>query len=96
CSQGQTGSAIVTISPTSTVTISGTTTICSGSTTVITFNGAPNATVTYTVNGGTNQTIVLNGLGSATLTTPALISNTIYSLVSVILPGTPLCSQTQT
>ncbi|MFC4511210.1 beta strand repeat-containing protein, partial [Flavobacterium buctense] len=96
CSQGQTGSAIVTISSTSTVTISGTTTICSGSTTVITFNGVPNATVTYTVNGGTNQTIVLNGLGFATLTTPALISNTIYSLVSVTLPGTPPCSQTQT
>ncbi|WP_369698386.1 beta strand repeat-containing protein, partial [Flavobacterium terrisoli] len=93
CTQIQSGSAVITISSPPTATISGTTTICSGSTTVITFNGTPNATVTYTVNGGSNQTIVLNGLGSATLTTPVLTANSFYSLVSATLPGTPPCSQ---
>ncbi|WP_304986240.1 T9SS type B sorting domain-containing protein [Flavobacterium rivulicola] len=94
CSQTQTGSAVITINSAPTATISGTTTICSGSATVITFNGTPNATVTYTVNSGTNQTILLNGLGSATLTTPALTTTTAYDLVQVTLSGTPPCSQT--
>ncbi|MBF6640300.1 hypothetical protein IVB69_02285, partial [Flavobacterium sp. J49] len=96
CSQTQTGSAIITVIALPTATISGTTSVCSGSTTIITFNGTPNATVTYTVNGGTNQTIVLDGTGSAVLTTSALTSNTTYALVSVATSGTPACSQTQT
>jgi gliding motility-associated-like protein len=78
------------------VTISGTTTICSGTTAVITFNGTPNATVTYTVNGGSNQTITLNGIGFATLTSPTLIANASYNLVSVTSTGANPCSQTQT
>ncbi|WP_162127122.1 choice-of-anchor L domain-containing protein [Flavobacterium phycosphaerae] len=52
-----------------TVSISGTISICSGTTTTITFNGTPNADVTYTVDGGPNQTITLNGAGTATLPT---------------------------
>jgi large repetitive protein len=96
CSQPQSGSAVITISSPPTATISGTTTICSGSSTTITFNGTPNATVTYTINGGSNQTILLNGSGTATLNTGALNTNTTYSLVSVSLTGTPPCSQAQT
>ncbi|MFN3969130.1 beta strand repeat-containing protein, partial [Flavobacterium sp.] len=95
CSQNQTGSAVITVNPLPTVTITGTTTICLGTTTTITFNGTPNATVTYTVNGGANQTIVLNGVGSATLTTPSLIANTTYTLVNVTAAGIPACTQTQ-
>ncbi|HQW68515.1 MAG TPA: hypothetical protein PLH25_02525, partial [Flavobacterium sp.] len=96
CSQSQTGSAIITIGSLPTVTISGTTSICSGATTQITFTGTPNATVTYTVDGGSNQTIVLDGTGSAIITTPVLTNNSTYDLVSVSLPGTPLCVQSQT
>lgn len=95
CSQAQTGSALVTISPTPTATISGSTTICSDSTTVINFNGTPNATIAYTVNGGSDQTIVLDGTGVASLITPILITDTTYALVSATLTGTPTCTQTQ-
>ncbi|MGL2964914.1 choice-of-anchor J domain-containing protein [Flavobacterium sp. RSB2_4_14] len=95
CSQLQTGAAIVTVNALPVATISGTTSICSGATAVITFNGTPNATVTYTVDGGSNQTITLDATGAATITTPALSSNSTYTLVSVT-SGTSTCSQAQT
>ncbi|QBZ98929.1 choice-of-anchor J domain-containing protein [Flavobacterium sangjuense] len=76
-----------------TATISGTTTICGGATATITFNGTPNATVTYTVNSGSPQTIVLDGTGIATLTTSALTANATYDLVSATSAGTSTCSQ---
>ncbi|WP_333875877.1 choice-of-anchor L domain-containing protein, partial [Flavobacterium sp.] len=72
------------VNPLPTATISGTTSICSGNNTVITFNGTPNATVTYTVDGSPNQTIVLNGAGTNTVTTPNLTANSTYTLVSVL------------
>ena len=63
---------------------------------MITFSGTPNATITYTVDSGANQTIVLDGTGNATITTPSLTSDSIYSLVSVASAGTLACSQNQT
>jgi gliding motility-associated-like protein len=66
-----------------------------GSSTTISFNGTPNAIVTYTVNSGSNQTISLNGTGTANITTPALTANSTYSLVSVTTAGVPSCSQPQ-
>jgi gliding motility-associated-like protein len=93
CSQTLTGSAVVSISL-PTATISGPVSVCSGSTATITFSGTPDATVTYTVNGGINQTIPLDSSGTASVTTPALISTTTYTLVSVTTSGTPVCSQT--
>jgi gliding motility-associated-like protein len=92
CSQTQTGTAVVTINNPLSVTISGTTSICSGASTIITFNGTPNATVTYTVNGGSNQTIILNGSGTATVNTGSLTANTTYTLVSISLAP---CAQAQ-
>jgi gliding motility-associated-like protein len=68
-----------------TATLSGTTSICTGNTAVITFNGTPNAIVTYNIDNGTNQTITLNAGGSATIPTPALTANSTYTLVSVAL-----------
>jgi gliding motility-associated-like protein len=96
CSQAQTGSATVTVEALPTAAISGTTTICTGSTAVITFNGTPNATVTYTVDGGTNQTIILNASGSATITTAALTANTTFVLLSATSATVTACSQSLT
>jgi gliding motility-associated-like protein len=93
CSQPLNQSVTVTVNPLPTASISGSTTICSGNTAVITFNGTPNATVTYSIDVGSNQTILLNGAGSATLTTPPLTGNSIYNLVSVTAAGTPACNQ---
>jgi gliding motility-associated-like protein len=95
CSQTQTGSAVVTVISLPTATLSGTTAICTGGTAVITFNGTANATVTYTVDGGSNQTIVLDGTGTASITTSALTANSVYTLVSVALNG-GTCSQALT
>ncbi|MFN3753005.1 T9SS type B sorting domain-containing protein [Flavobacterium sp.] len=68
-----------------TATLSGTTSICTGNTATITFNGTPNAMVTYNIDGGANQTTTLNASGSASVTTPVLTSNSTYNLVSVTL-----------
>ncbi|MEO4006059.1 gliding motility-associated C-terminal domain-containing protein [Flavobacterium sp. CAU 1735] len=94
CSQNLTGSATVTIMPLPTATISGTREICSGTATTITFTGTPNAIVTYTVDGGANQIIPLDESGVASLTTPALTTNSVYTLVSVV--GVNTCSQNLT
>jgi hypothetical protein len=83
----------LTVFPAPTATISGTTSICGGTSTVVSFNGTPNATVTYTINGGPNQFITLNAAGGATIATAALTVPTTYSLVSVSTPGPPVCSQ---
>ncbi|WP_284653847.1 choice-of-anchor J domain-containing protein [Flavobacterium terrisoli] len=96
CSQLQTGNALVTVETLPTATISGSTAICEGLTTTITFNGTPNATVTYTVDGGAAQTIVLDASGTATVTTPVLTTDSTYALVSVMASGTLACNQAQT
>ncbi|MEK8178706.1 choice-of-anchor L domain-containing protein, partial [Flavobacterium buctense] len=95
CSQFQSGSAIITVNPLPTASISGTTSICFGDTATITFNGTPNAEVTYNIDSNPNQTIVLSALGSATVVTGPLTASTIYNLVSVENAITT-CSQTQT
>ncbi len=92
CTQLVSGLATVTVTPSPTASILGTTTLCKGTGTNITFNGTPNAVVTYTVNSGTNQTITLSAAGTAVLPTGNLNSITIYTLISVTL-GT--CSQSQ-
>jgi gliding motility-associated-like protein len=68
-----------------TATISGTTSICTGNTALVTFNGTPNAIVTYTVDNSSNQTITLNSSGLASITTPVLTANSTYTLVSATL-----------
>ena len=96
CGQTQTGTATVSVISLPTVTISGPTSpICSNTTTQITFKGTPNAIVDYTVDG-VAATITLDAAGNATLTTPPLLNNSSYDLVSVTLPGSTVCSQPQT
>jgi len=87
--------ATITVNPLPTATISGAATICNGSATSIYFSGTPNATVTFTENGGPNQTTTLNNLGSGTVSTGNLTTNTTYQLVSVSSAGTTACIQTQ-
>jgi gliding motility-associated-like protein len=77
-------------------TISGTADVCFNSAATITFNGTPNAIVTYTVNGGANQTVTLDGSGNATVNTGALTADAIYELVSVELSGAQNCLQSIT
>lgn len=95
CSQNLTDSITVNVMALPTATISGTTAICSGDTATITFNGTPNAVITYTVNGGTNQTVTLDTNGTATVTTSALTAATVYELVSVAA-ATSSCTATVT
>ncbi|WP_286748820.1 choice-of-anchor L domain-containing protein, partial [Flavobacterium sp. 40-81] len=67
CHNTLTGSLTIVYYGLPTATISGATTICSGDTAVLTFNGTPNAVVTYT-NGTTNATVTLDGTGAGSAT----------------------------
>lgn len=70
-----------TIQPTAlSASVSGSTALCAGQSSTIVFNGTPNATLGYQINGGAVQTIVLNGSGSASLSTGALFNSSTYSL----------------
>ncbi|WP_166426955.1 gliding motility-associated C-terminal domain-containing protein [Flavobacterium psychrotolerans] len=93
CSKLLTGSGSITVAvlPLPTADLITASNICLGSDATITFSGTPNATVTYTVNGGSDQSIVLDGAGTAVITT-ALLATTTYALVKVDSFGSPSCS----
>jgi mucin-2 len=96
CTQPATGSVTVTVIPPPTVAIASNTTICTGGTATVTFTGTPNAVVTYTVTGTPgNQTITLNAAGTATIV-GTYTTTTTFTLVSVALSTTPICSQPAT
>ncbi|MFD2891402.1 T9SS type B sorting domain-containing protein [Flavobacterium chuncheonense] len=95
CNQAKNESVTVNVQALPTVTILSNVTICENTSTTISFNGTPNAEVTYTVDGGSNQTITLDASGNASLTTPILTTTSVYALVSVASTGTLVCSQTQ-
>ncbi|MEO6358497.1 MAG: hypothetical protein ABIU77_02960, partial [Ferruginibacter sp.] len=82
----------VTVLPLPAATVSGTTSICSGAGTNITFNGTPNATVTYNINGGSNQTAILNAAGTSIVATGSLSSTATYNLVGI---ASATCSASQ-
>ena len=99
CSQTQTGSAIVTVTPLPTATISGTTTVCQNAASpVITFTGANGTapyTFTYNINGGANQTVSSGAGSTATVNAPTgTVGIFTYNLVSVSSANS--CSQAQT
>jgi len=66
-------------------------TICAGELATLTFNGTPNAIITYTANGAT-LTIPLNDVGFA-FTQLSYSALTVFQLVSASTTGTPGCSQ---
>ena len=67
--------------------------VCIGGTTTLTFNGTPNAIISYSQNNGSNQTVTLNASGTATINTSAIISTTTFQLINAELQVTPSCSQ---
>ncbi len=73
--------------------IGGSTSLCTGGASTITFNGTPNAVISYNINGGATQTLTLNALGNATLNTGILTNTTVFNLLNAFLPATPLCLQ---
>ncbi|OYU84665.1 MAG: hypothetical protein CFE24_05745, partial [Flavobacterium sp. BFFFF2] len=83
CSNVVTGVKTVVVDPLPTATISGTVTLCSGNSSTITFTGTPNAVVTYSIDGGANQTVTLNSSGTASVQSPVLTSNSVYTLVDI-------------
>ncbi len=90
CSQPQSDSMTINVVPIAVASISSSTQVCPGEIAVVTFTGTPNASVLYTVNGGPFQTILLNSSGTATIS-QVYNSTTVYTLVGVIAPGSPVC-----
>lgn len=84
----------LTILPLPTVSISSTTSICYGNSTNVTFNGTPNAEVTYTIDGGSDQFITLNNSGIAMVSTPVLTANSTYTTTNISSPISSSCNQT--
>uniref|UniRef100_UPI0012FCD2E3 IgGFc-binding protein n=2 Tax=Flavobacterium gelidilacus TaxID=206041 RepID=UPI0012FCD2E3 len=95
CTRAVNGSATVTVLPLPTASISANT-ICEGTAGTVTITGTPNATVNYTVDSGSIQTIILNGSGTAVITSPVLTSDSVYCVEEVISATTPACSATLT
>ncbi|UUC46730.1 T9SS type B sorting domain-containing protein [Flavobacterium cerinum] len=95
CTQNLTGNVSITVFQPPTVTLTGDATICSGGTAVLTFNGTPDAVVTYN-NGTTDLSVTLDASGEANVTVGPLTANTTYSLVRIISSGTPACMTSYT
>ncbi|MCW1149219.1 PKD-like domain-containing protein, partial [Flavobacterium lacisediminis] len=70
--------------------------ICEGASGTVIFTATPNTVVTYTVDSGANQTISIGTSGVASLNTPVLTSNSIYTVVNIASSLSPFCSQSQT
>ncbi|MCZ8331910.1 MAG: choice-of-anchor L domain-containing protein, partial [Flavobacterium sp.] len=77
------------VNPLPNAAISQSTSICSGQNATVTFQGTPNATVTYNINGGSNLTTILNSSGDSIILSAVLTSTTVYNLVSVQDPNDP-------
>lgn len=92
CDSSLTESLLITVVPLPVASISGTATLCSGATATVSFNGTPNAVISYSINGGPEQTISLDNSGVATLT-QSYTQTTVVTLVGVTVNGGTSCSQ---
>jgi gliding motility-associated-like protein len=92
CSRTKNDIITIMVNGSPTASISSAAAVCPGSSATVTFNGTPNAIVTYVVDAGANQTITLNVAGSASILISSVTATTSYSLVKVTLGGT--CTQT--
>lgn len=90
CTQPATGTVSITVAPLPVVSVIANSNVCLGQASTITFNGTPNATVTYNINNTGDQTIVLDAAGTATITN-TFTANATVVLVSIQSPGTPSC-----
>jgi len=92
CATTLSGTFQITVINLPTASIQGTTTICEGTTTLVTFQGTPNATISFLDSEGTVRNLNLTTTGSVTFETPILLQNTTYTLTNVTLNSN--CSKT--
>ncbi|MQP23775.1 PKD domain-containing protein, partial [Flavobacterium sp. LMO8] len=64
--------------------------ICEGEEAIFTFNGTPNAIVTYNINSGADQTITLDGTGSEILTLTGLTISTTVNATYMTAASVPI------
>jgi mucin-2 len=96
CAKPLTESVIVLVTPLpiATIQLPIVNPVCAGSTSIITFNGTPNATVTYLING-VLQTILLNNFGTNSITGNYNVTTT-FTLVGIVTSGINPCSNVLT
>lgn len=91
CTDNTSANAVVTINSLLTAAVTGNGPICSGADALFTITGPPSGTVDYTLNG-TPGSVVLNGSGSATVTTTGVTTtqNIVLTNVSNGTCGNPI------
>ena len=82
---------LVTPLPSATIVLPTVNPVCAGISSTITFNGTPNAVVTYQVNGGSPTLITLNNLGTNSISGNYTIT-TIFTLLGIVTSGINPCS----
>lgn len=95
CSRLLAGAVTIAVNSLPTATITSNAPVCSGSSATVTFNGTPNATVSYTA-GSASQNITLNGSGTASVTIPNVTTATTYTLTGVTAAAPNGCTKTLT
>lgn len=92
CEQTLSQSIQITVLPLPVASLSASQTICSGSSANLSVTGTPGAVVSYTINGGPAQTVTLDAAGNGVIA-GTFTADTTVVLTSVVLSGTPACSQ---
>ncbi len=96
CNTEVTDDMVVTVVPTPSASFGTTITVCEGNSGTLTINGTPNAVVNYTKGGAAQTAVTLDALGTASISTGILTTNTDFQLTSFGYAGAPNCTQTLT